>query len=190
MRAEVRQVRFLLVGTGNVGRRFLELLPATRERLGTRLGLALVAAGVADSSGAALCPDGLDPQQVVELKGQGLGVAAYPRWGRPGMTALQMAQEAGADLLLDASPGNLQTGQPGLACVEAALDRLAELYASAEHSRAMTPQATLCIQKASMSTLGEIFLNWVTTSIPKARTLSWLMPTMETAWERESIWEG
>ncbi|RPI51288.1 MAG: homoserine dehydrogenase, partial [Chloroflexi bacterium] len=119
----MRQVRLLLVGTGNVGRRFLELLPATQERLRSRLGLALVPVGVADRSGAALCPDGLDPQQVVELKLKGLGVGAYPRWGQPGMSALEMAQEADADLLLDASPGNLESGQPGLGCVEAALGR-------------------------------------------------------------------
>lgn len=122
MKGEV-QVRLLLVGVGNVGRRFLELLPLTQERLRHRLGLALIAVGVADRSGVALCPGGLDPQQVVELKLSGLGVGAYPRWGRPGMTALQMAQEVDADLLLDASPGNLESGQPGLGCVEAALGR-------------------------------------------------------------------
>jgi len=123
VKGKVRQARLLLVGAGNVGRRFLELLPATQERLRSRLGLVLVVAGVADSSGVALCPDGLDPQEVVHLKLRGLGVAAYPRWGRPGVAALEMAQEADADLLLDASPGNLESGQPGLGCVEAALGR-------------------------------------------------------------------
>ncbi|HSJ55440.1 MAG TPA: homoserine dehydrogenase [Anaerolineae bacterium] len=119
----VREVRFLLMGAGNVGRHFLELLPATQERLSSRLGLALVAAGVADRSGAAVCPDGLDPRQVVDLKRKGLGVGAYPGCGRPGMSALEMVQETDADLLLDASPGNLESGQPGLGCVEAALGR-------------------------------------------------------------------
>ncbi|MDD3826236.1 MAG: homoserine dehydrogenase [Anaerolineae bacterium] len=123
MTGGVRQVRVLLLGAGNVGRHFLGLLPATRERLKSRLGLALVPVGVADRSGAALSPEGLDPQQVVELKLKGLGMGAYPRWGQPGMSALEMVQEAGADLVLDASPGNLESGQPGLGCVEAALDR-------------------------------------------------------------------
>jgi homoserine dehydrogenase len=117
------QVRLLLLGAGNVGRRFLELLPLTQERLRSRLGLALVVVGVADRSGAAVCPAGLDAQQVVELKLKGLGVGAYPRWGRPGMAALDMVRQADADLLLEASPGNLGTGQPGLGCVEAALGR-------------------------------------------------------------------
>lgn len=123
MTGDVRQVRFLLVGAGNVGRHFLELLPVTQERLRSRLGLALIPTGVADRSGAVLNPEGLDPQQVVELKLKGLGVGAYPRWGQPGMSALEMVQEAEADLVLDASPGNLGDGQPGLGCVEAALGR-------------------------------------------------------------------
>ena len=42
MTETARQVRFLLVGTGNVGRRFLELVTMTRDRLRARLGLVLI----------------------------------------------------------------------------------------------------------------------------------------------------
>ncbi len=118
---EVQQVRFLLIGAGNVGRRFLELVDRKREVLLGRLGLELIAVGVADSSGAAICPDGLDLNQLTALKAAGQGVAAYPRWGRPGLAPLEMVQTAGADLLVDASPANLKDGQPGLGCIEAAL---------------------------------------------------------------------
>jgi len=118
-----QQVRFLLIGVGNVGRRFLELLVGKREALRDRLGLELILTGAADTSGVAACTTGLDPQQVVQLKTEGQGVAAYPRWGRPGGSALEMVQTAEADLLLEASPANLKDGQPGLGCIEAALSR-------------------------------------------------------------------
>ena len=118
-----RQVRFLLMGVGNVGRRFLELLVRKRDTLRDRLGLELTLVGVADTSGVAICPTGLDPQQVVQLKAGGQGVAACPRWGRPGVSALEMVQTAEADLLLEASPANLKDGQPGLGCIETALSR-------------------------------------------------------------------
>jgi homoserine dehydrogenase len=118
-----RQVRLLLMGVGNVGRRFLELLVRKRDTLRGRLGLELVLTGVADTSGMATCPTGLDPQQVVQLKTGGQGVAAYPRWGQPGGSALEMVQTTGADLLLEASPANLKDGQPGLSCIEAALSK-------------------------------------------------------------------
>jgi homoserine dehydrogenase len=116
-----QQVRLLLIGAGNVGRRFLELVVRKRNTLYDRLGLELIVVGVADRSGAAICPTGLDLQQLVDLKLGGRGVASYPPWARPGLSALEMVQTTEADLLLEASPGNLRDGQPGLGCVEAAL---------------------------------------------------------------------
>jgi homoserine dehydrogenase len=116
-----QKVRFLLIGVGNVGWRFLELLAHKRDTLRDRLGLELILTGAADTSGVAACTTGLDPQQVVQLKTEGQGVAAYPRWGQPGGSALEMVQTAEADLLLEASPANLKDGQPGLSCIEAAL---------------------------------------------------------------------
>ena len=118
-----RRVRFLLVGTGNVGRRFLELVGHTRGTLRGRLGLELIATGVADTSGAAICASGLDLEQIVALKAEGKGVADYPGCGNPGLSAEEMVLSTEADLLLEASPANLRDGQPGLGCIEAALAR-------------------------------------------------------------------
>jgi homoserine dehydrogenase len=127
-----QQVHLLLMGVGNVGRRFLELLVRKQDTLRDRLGLELILTGVADTSGVATvwlgahgeaCPTGLDPQQVMELKAKGQGVAAYPRWGQPGVSALEMVRTMEADLLLEASPANLEDGQPGLGCIETALSR-------------------------------------------------------------------
>ncbi|UCC64981.1 MAG: homoserine dehydrogenase [Anaerolineae bacterium] len=119
----MREVGFLLVGVGNVGRRFLEVIARKRDVLEGDLGLRLRFVGAADTSGIAVCSDGLDAGRVVGLKAQGRGVAAYPQWGRPGVSAREMVQTTGADLLLEASPANLQDGQPGLSCIEAALSR-------------------------------------------------------------------
>jgi homoserine dehydrogenase len=119
----VKTVEFLLIGVGNVGRRFLELIALKHDTLCNRLGLNLVLVGVADRSGVAVCPAGLELQRVVELKLNGQGVAAYPRWGQTGVSALEMVEIAQAGLLLEASPVNLHDGQPGMACIEAALTR-------------------------------------------------------------------
>jgi len=119
----IQKVRFLLIGVGNVGRRFLELLVHKRDTLRNRLGLELTLVGVADTSGVAICPTGLDPQQVVRLKIEGQGVAAYPHWGQPEVSAFEMVRITEADLLLEASPANLKDGQPGLRCIEVALSR-------------------------------------------------------------------
>lgn len=117
----VEQVKLVLIGVGNIGRRFLEILACKEETLRDRFGLELVLVGAADTSGAALAAEGLDPPQVIQLKREGQGVAAYPLFGRPGMRAVELIQQAQADILLEASPTNLQDGQPGLGCMEEAL---------------------------------------------------------------------
>jgi homoserine dehydrogenase len=118
-----QKVPLLLIGVGNVGRRFLELLVRKGDTLHDRLGLELILTGVADTSGVAICPTGLDPEQVVRLKVEGRGVAAYPHWGQPEVSAFEMVRITEADLLLEASPANLEDGQPGLRCIEVALSR-------------------------------------------------------------------
>jgi len=119
----VQQVKLVLIGVGNIGRRFLEILVCKKDILDTRYGLELVLVGMADTSGAALAGEGLDPLQVLFLKQEGQGVSAYPLHGRPGMGALELVRQAQADVLLEASPTNLRDGQPGLGCIEEALRR-------------------------------------------------------------------
>jgi homoserine dehydrogenase len=119
----IERVKLVLIGVGNIGRRFLGILACKEETLRDRFGLELVLVGAADTSGAALAAEGLDPLQVIQLKREGQGVAAYPLFGKAGMGAVELIQQAQADVLLEASPTNLRDGQPGLGCMEEALRR-------------------------------------------------------------------
>jgi homoserine dehydrogenase len=85
------------------------------------LGLDLVLVGIADSSGIAANPDGLPVQEIVDLKSAGRSVAEHPRWGERGGSALGMVGSQSADLLLEASPANMEDGQPAMGCIEEAL---------------------------------------------------------------------
>ena len=67
---DTQRVRFLLIGAGNVGRRFLGLVEGKEATLRDRLGLDLVLVGVADSLGIAVNPDGLPISEMVELKNE------------------------------------------------------------------------------------------------------------------------
>ena len=118
---ETQRVKFMLIGAGNVGLRFLNLVESKRTTLRERLSLELILVGVADSSGVARNPDGLSVSEMVALKQEGRGVAEHPQWGVPSETGLEMVQAGGADLLVEASPANMVDGQPALACIEAAL---------------------------------------------------------------------
>lgn len=118
----MREIRFVLIGLGNLGRRFCELLVEKDALLQARYGLALKLVGAADSRGTAYAAGGLDPALAARLKREGRSIADYPGVGRPGESALALVTAAEAELLLEASPVNLAQGaEPGLSCIRAAM---------------------------------------------------------------------
>jgi homoserine dehydrogenase len=117
-----KTVRLALVGLGNVGQAFLDLMVAKADLLADRYDLALVLTGVADSSAAALNAEGLSPTALRAHKGAGKPLHSFPG-STPGMSAPEMLADAEADVLLEASTVNLKTGQPGLDCVRIAIRR-------------------------------------------------------------------
>ena len=116
-------MRFVLTGLGNIGRTLLEVLDARADLLRERHGLELKAVGLADSSGVAVDPAGLDLRAVVALKKRGEGVARLAAVGRPGVDALALVGMVDAELLLEATPTDHHSGQPGLDLVRTALAR-------------------------------------------------------------------
>ncbi len=117
------EVRTILIGVGQLGRRFCHLVEDKGPLLRDRYGLTLRLVGVADSRGAAYDPAGLVWSEVAAIKEQGGSVAELDA-ARAGWDALTLVEQADADLLLEASPVNLETGgEPGLSCIRTALQR-------------------------------------------------------------------
>ncbi len=120
----MQEVRCVLVGLGNLGRRFCEIVTQKDALLRERYGLALRLVAAADSRGAAARPQGLAWDEVARLKREGGSIADYPDVGRAGWRAQDLVAEVEADVLLEVAPVNLaQGGQPGLDCVRTALKR-------------------------------------------------------------------
>jgi homoserine dehydrogenase len=121
----MRTVRFLLIGLGNLGRRFCEVLSEKDALLRRCYGLDMRLVGAADSRGAAYDPvKGLELGRVAELKRAGDTIGDYPEVGQRGWRAPALVASAEADLLLEVSPVNLsQAAEPGLSCVRTALER-------------------------------------------------------------------
>lgn len=116
-------VRVLLIGLGNLGRRFCDLLVEKGPHVEARYGLRLLLVGAADSRGVAYDPHGLDPARISAIKLAGGTVAGFPGVGRPGQ-AVELIACQEADLLCEASPVNLRQGaEPGLTHVRLALER-------------------------------------------------------------------
>ncbi len=118
----MRECSFAMIGVGNIGRRFLEIMSEKEQTLAERFGLRLHLVAVADSAGAALCEAGLSAERIIALKKGGASVAGYPDCGRRGMGAAEALERSGADMLVELSPTNLQHGEPGLASIVWALE--------------------------------------------------------------------
>lgn len=115
--------RTIMMGFGNVGRALVELLVQRGEEIERHHGVSVRFVLVADRSGAAADPDGLDPRRLLEVKTAAGGVAAYPG-GLPGVGGLDaITSTTDADLLLEASPTSVRTGEPGLSHIRTALSR-------------------------------------------------------------------
>ena len=121
---ETRRVRLLLVGVGNLGRRFAGLIARKHEELLRRYELDIRIVGAADSRGAAIDPEGLDGIAIAAIKEAGGSVSELPGVGRPGISGLELIETVDADALCEASPVNLNAGAaPGLSHVRCALER-------------------------------------------------------------------
>ncbi|NLG50981.1 MAG: homoserine dehydrogenase [Chloroflexi bacterium] len=116
------QIRFVLLGLGNIGRNLLDILVHRQKQIEADYGLSFVLVGAVDSSGAAVSQEGLDMARVRDLKLGREGVADYPGMGRRGMVALEVLESVRADVLVGASPTNLRSGEPGLSAVRFALN--------------------------------------------------------------------
>jgi homoserine dehydrogenase len=122
--SDVQTVRLLVIGVGNLGRRFAGLVARKHDELLERYGLNFRIVGAADSRGAAVDPEGLDGLQVEAIKEAGGSVADLPGVGRPGMSGLELIGTVDADALCEASPVHLDAGaEPGLSHVRRALKK-------------------------------------------------------------------
>lgn len=117
-------MKLALIGFGVVGQGLAEILRDKGGDLLTRSHFSGQIVAVATRTRGSLCrADGLDIPMLFNAVDQG-HLSHYP--DQPGLQrewdALKIARESNADVLVEASPSNLQTGQPALDLCYAALD--------------------------------------------------------------------
>ena len=109
----MKRVGLALVGLGNVGRRFLRLLFEREDTLREKYGLAFSVHCVIDSSGVAVSDDGFDLPRLLEHKVCGLKLRELREFDE-GLTLAVALNSVKCEILLEASPVDLNTGNPGL----------------------------------------------------------------------------
>jgi len=117
-------LRIVLVGFGVVGRSFAELIDKEPRKLERDYGLRPRIVGIADNKGAALSSHGIDLGEALRSKKEkgsleGLGGDVYSK----GRRAVDLINEAEAEVVVESTPTDLKTGEPGLSHIKAAMQR-------------------------------------------------------------------
>lgn len=115
-------MKIALFGYGNVGRAVARLIEVRRSYL-EKIGLYPKLVAVADSSGVAINPRGLDYFKLEEVKQKKGGVGFYPDYGKIGVKAIEIISDrlVDADILIEVTPTNIVDGEPGLTHIREAL---------------------------------------------------------------------
>ncbi len=116
-------VRFCLVGFGNVGKSFAELLLKKETELAERYDLSVTVTGIITGTlGAAIDPNGIDLQAALDLvrSGQQLNSLSTQE---PINETNAFILNCPAEFMFETTPVNPQTGQPALSHIKTALQK-------------------------------------------------------------------
>ncbi len=114
-------MKLALIGFGNVGQGFAQILQAKADDLAVRYGFrARIVAVATGRHGSLVHPDGLDLGALLATEGDLTRYPDAPRLLRD-WPAERIAQEAPADALIEVSVTDLQSGQPATNIIRAAL---------------------------------------------------------------------
>jgi homoserine dehydrogenase len=120
----MKTYRFLLAGLGNIGRNLLEILHTKQKILRDEYSVNLIPTVLADSSGvlSESHQNEIDLMAVINAKKAKRGVATLPH-GNANISVLEALSHNPIDVVLDATPVNLETGGVGLELTRLALEK-------------------------------------------------------------------
>ena len=115
----MKTLKLAILGYGNAGRAYGRLLaskmPEIREKYDTEV---MVSAIAAKTKGSIVCPEGLDLAKIES------DLANFGKFqGQAGMNAIEVAEKAEYDVLLELTPLEIFSGQPAIDHIKAALKR-------------------------------------------------------------------
>jgi homoserine dehydrogenase len=114
-------LRLILIGFGVVARSLTDILTVRKQELLERYGLHPRIVAIVDKGGSALNPKGLDLDEVRRVKSKFGTVAETPEYGSKRISAHEIIGEVDAEVVIEATPTNLETGEPGMTHIESAL---------------------------------------------------------------------
>jgi len=114
-RGEKKTVKLSIVGFGNVGGSVADLIFAKRSALWRDFGLDIKIVGVADAKGVFVEEDGIPAEKLREFR------AKHRVAPNTDLNAVEMIDAVEHDLVVEATPTNIESGEPGLTHILTAL---------------------------------------------------------------------
>lgn len=105
-------MRVQLIGFGNIGRGFAEVLIGKRKNLKEKYGLDISVVSISDVSGTVANERGVDLEKALSIMKKTGELINYP--GAKPVSGLKAIESIDADVIIEATPTNVKTGEPGL----------------------------------------------------------------------------
>ena len=109
----MKECKIIIMGFGSVGQGIARAISLKKEMIKEKYGVALKVVAAADSSTSAINQDGLDEKLLVDIKNDKGKLSAYPDDGT-NMSGLDVLDAVEYDLLMEATPTNIETAEPAL----------------------------------------------------------------------------
>ena len=114
-------MRLVLVGFGHVGKGLARTLLEKADSLRRDHGLSPKVVAAVDEFGAAVDEVGLNLKNLLAVAEKTNTIAAYPKKGKRGESAVNVIEGIEADVVFELTPTNIKTGEPGLTHIKLAM---------------------------------------------------------------------
>lgn len=109
----MKECKIIIMGFGSVGQGIANAISLKKAMIKEKYDVELKVVAAADSSTSAICQDGLDEKLLVDVKKNKGKLSAYPDCGN-NMSGLDVLDAVEYDLLMEATPTNIETAEPAL----------------------------------------------------------------------------
>lgn len=105
-------MKLCIIGFGAVGSGVLKVISKKNGMLKEKYGLNIEVIAVTDRSGAAIDPEGLDLESLIEIKEKTGKTSMYPECGFSDISGVEVLEKIDYDCLIEVTPTDIDNGEP------------------------------------------------------------------------------
>ena len=109
----MKECKIIIMGFGSVGQGIAQAISLKKAMIKERYGVELKVVAAADSSSSAINQDGLEEMLLIHSKNSEGKLSSYPDYGSE-VSGLDVLDAVEYDLLMEATPTNIETAEPAL----------------------------------------------------------------------------